>query len=230
MSDFQIYILSHVDVVCTMPDNSTKTITLERPNSPDKPYSIIRRVLKRSDDYRDPTFNERNGNRLFELEFQLAYQNHRMDLTPLLVSKSVELKVPSYLYSDSRYYKSYSVRFLNDELEESPKNGLKVAHLKSLLNSSNPSPNEGVVLRFKSKVYTASEFLELLPWFNPKTVQDDSGTPIPGFILTDETGDGLGLKISNYEPAEFTTELTTKIKVGSKYFTIESIIMESNNG
>ncbi|XWN36098.1 MAG: hypothetical protein ROO71_09040 [Balneola sp.] len=230
MNEGQIYILSDAIAVCTLPDGSTIDIKIERPNDLNRPYRIIRRVLKLSSDYRDPNYVERNGSRKFELEFQLSYDFHRMDLTPLLVSKSVLLKVPTYLYNDSRYYQEFEVRFINDELNQEPLNGLNVQHFHYAEKQANPVPNSGEILRFRSSPYTAAEFIGILTWFFPKTAMDNDSEPIPGFIISGETEDDLGLQISNLEPAEFGQENTTTVKVGYKYFNLESIILESNNG
>lgn len=228
MNEGQIYILSDSIAVCTMPDGSTKQITIQRPNDPNTPYRIIRRILKISSDYRDPLYRPKSGARKFELEFQLSYKSHRMDLTPLLVAESISLKVPTYIYKDDRYYSTFEVKLLNDQFIEEPIDGLKVAHLSSEFKKSNPVPNSSEILRFQTNPYTFSEFLTVLDWFQPNTVLDDDSEPIPGFAIVSDTDDELGFSVKAYEPAEFQDELNTTIKVGNKYFMIESILMESN--
>lgn len=168
----QVYIISESTAVCHMPDESEIQVTIAAPNSAAKPFEVIRRRLKIQDDYRDPDFVLRKGYSKYELEFVLAFDHHRMDLTALLAAERIDLKVPSYLYADASYYKTFEVMLVNEELSQAKLAGMDHVRRSPSQPDANLLPNGPAELRFVSNAMNWTEYMAALSWFQPPTEID----------------------------------------------------------
>lgn len=221
-----IYILSDSIAVCHLPDGSEREVTIQRPNDPRRPYQVQRRRLQIQNDYRDPNFNPQRGYNKFELEFILSWDHHLMNLDPLLVSERIDMKVPVYLYKDSRYYKEFSVTLQNTEFTEAKYQGIHVARHESDLKTANVVPNQGEQLRFITDSMNWDEYLEALGWFQPITLVGDDGQPLHGFVAGEDLDDD-SVEAVALDPAVFGAENNETFNLQGIEYQINFIEMET---
>jgi hypothetical protein len=95
----KIYIIQDVDITLTMPDDSTESFTLQRPNSADNPYyfKMLAEAPSGERIYKDPSRTRQTAFADYYPEFHFSYDHHRMFTSLLLVASKIELKtVPPF--------------------------------------------------------------------------------------------------------------------------------------
>lgn len=222
MADNTFYIITSVDIELVMPDGTTRTMTLEAPNSRQKPYEMIAKQMAVNEDYRDPRFQYQRGHKKFYFEFVFGYDWHTMDLTSLLAAETVKLQVPVYLWEDSRYYQEFDCKLLNTEFSNAAKQGLYAQGSGRYANRNRKASQE---LRFRSPTYEWDEYEDKIDFLHPVTLVGDDGEPIIGFVAGEESKDGEGVEAVALEPAEYGAQQTYNYSFGS----FSTINLESNN-
>jgi hypothetical protein len=89
----QIYILQDVQIALAMPDGTSQSFTLQRPNSSDSFfwYKITQDVPSGGAIYKDPIRRRQRGQTFYRPEFHFSYSWHRMFLTQLLAAENIQL-------------------------------------------------------------------------------------------------------------------------------------------
>jgi len=225
MSDKVFYIITDVDITLVMPDATEQTMTLQAPNSRQKPYEMIAQLVDIQEDYMDPEFQPQRGHKKFRFEFVFGYDWHRMDLTALLAAETVKLKVPVYLWEDSRYYQEFDCKLLNKEFSNAALQGL---YAQGTGGNSNRAPRGNQELRFRSPTYNWDELPELLRFLHGETLVGDDGEPIIGFVAGTQTEDGQGVEAEPYSPAATGSTQQRTYTIAGKDFNLNTVILQSN--
>ena len=219
------YIITEIPATLVMPDDTERSFTFEAPNSKEGPYEIELQPVRVQDDFDNSNFQIIKGYSKWRFLFRIRYDRHKMNTIPVATAKQIKLKVPVYLWEDSRYYQEFTCTRRTEAVLRKPINSIYAQGAGIL---SNHIPNGPEVFEFLSQTYEWDDVEDLIMFLHPETPITNEGEELTGFALVADTGDGLGFEIKAYSPAEFETELSTTIKVGKEYFTIESILMESN--
>lgn len=220
------YIITEISAVLVMPDDTERAFTFEPPNAKEGgAYEMELQPIQVQQDFDNATFNLKKGHNKWRFVFRLKYDHHKMDPMPVALAKSVKLKVPVYLWNDSRYYQEFVCVRRSAPVTKRSSSSIYAQGVGRL---SNHIPNQGEVFEFVSSTFEWNEVEDQINFLHPVTPITDTGEELTGFAIISDTEDGLGFTVKAYEPAEFQDEVNTTIKVGNKYFTIESILMESN--
>ena len=104
MNEGQIYILQDVRIDLTMPDDTSVSFLLQRPNDPNNPFTfeMVEESPSGNRIYKDPSRTKQKSFCDYYPTFKLNYAHHRMFTTYLLVAKNIALKTaPGFVGSEN---------------------------------------------------------------------------------------------------------------------------------
>lgn len=217
------YIITDVPATLVMPDDTERAFTFESPNDREYPYEMILEPVSVQPDYEDANFQYTKGHTKWRFRFILRYDHHRMEAMPIALAKQVKLKVPVYLYRDSRYYQEFTCTRPTAQITRRSRTS---SHGRGVGSKANRVANGPETFEFISQTYEWDEVEDLITFINPVTPYTDEGEELTGFGVVGETADGLGLIIKAYAPATFLEEPLT-VSIGNLEFTYQVITLNS---